>query len=182
MLLALVAKLNCVLIYSDEKKAFAQAELEETLYVELPEVQVKFDGAVGLLLTKCVWDSTGVSELEFSAGGSFVGTGIGKIGCRSIFVQIYDHDFHVYDMVMAEEPGVDYAVGVIEGFNKKFPMVNLGEVTKFMGCRIRRNRKPGTLVVDQILYIGELSERYGIGMTYELPSITKSGAGGACCR
>ncbi|CAN0606560.1 unnamed protein product, partial [Ectocarpus sp. 12 AP-2014] len=33
----------------DGKKAFTQADLEETIYVELPEGKAKFDGAVGLL-------------------------------------------------------------------------------------------------------------------------------------
>ncbi|CAM9733622.1 unnamed protein product, partial [Choristocarpus tenellus] len=61
---------------------------------------------------------------------------------------------HLDDMLMAEESGAGYAVRIIEGFNDKFPVVNLGEVTKLMGCRIRRNRKTGTLVVDQSLYIG----------------------------
>ncbi|CAM9479174.1 unnamed protein product, partial [Choristocarpus tenellus] len=79
---------------------------------------------------------------------------------------------HVDEMLMAEESGAAYAVHIIEGLNEKFPVVNLGEVTKFLGCRIRRNRKTGTLV-DQSLYIGELAERHGIGTTYELPSITK---------
>ncbi|CAM9784308.1 unnamed protein product, partial [Choristocarpus tenellus] len=65
-------------------------------------------------------------------------------------------------MLRAEESGVGYAVSVFEGLNKKFPVVSLGEVTKFMGCRIRRNRKTGTLVVNQSSYIGELTERHGI--------------------
>ncbi|CAM9869280.1 unnamed protein product [Choristocarpus tenellus] len=80
---------------------------------------------------------------------------------------------HVDDMLMIEKPGAGYAVVVIEGLDKKFPMVNLGEVTKFMGCRIRRNWKTGTLVVDQSLNIGESTERHGIGTTYELRSIIK---------
>ncbi|CAM9109352.1 unnamed protein product, partial [Choristocarpus tenellus] len=47
---------------------------------------------------------------------------------------------HVNDMLVAEEPGAGYAVRIIEGLNKRFPVVNLGEVTKFMGCIIMRNR------------------------------------------
>ncbi|CAN0064465.1 unnamed protein product, partial [Choristocarpus tenellus] len=76
-------------------------------------------------------------------------------------------------MLMAEESGPGYPVLIIEGLNEKFPVVNLGEVTKFMGCKDQEERKTGTLVVDQSLYIGELAERHGIGTTYELPSITK---------
>ncbi|CAM9968710.1 unnamed protein product [Choristocarpus tenellus] len=80
---------------------------------------------------------------------------------------------HVDDMLMAEESEAGYVVRIVEGLNKKFPVVNLGEVTKFMGCRIRRNRKTGTLVVDQSLYIRELADRHGIGTTCGLPSIPK---------
>ncbi|CAM9660286.1 unnamed protein product [Choristocarpus tenellus] len=180
MLLALKGKMNYVLINSDGKKAFTQADLEETMYVELPEGKAKFGGAVRFL-KKCLYGIVQASQnWNFLLVEALLELRLEQSEANPcLFRMIVDGEaviiiiVHVDDMMVAEEPVAGYAVCIIEGFNEKFPVVNLGEVTKFMGCRIRRNRKTGTLVVDQSLYIGELVERHGTGTNYELPSITK---------
>ncbi|CAN0059644.1 unnamed protein product [Choristocarpus tenellus] len=177
---SLDCEMNFVLIHSDGKKAFTQADLEETIYVELPEGKAKFDGAVkllkktlyGIVQASRNWNFLSVEvllelDLEQSEADPCLFRMI--VDGETVMIMIV----HVDDMLMAEKSGAAYAVRIIEGLNEKFPVVNLSEVTKFMGCRIKRNRKTGALVVDESLYIGELVERHGIGTTYELPSITK---------
>ncbi|CAM9924071.1 unnamed protein product, partial [Choristocarpus tenellus] len=143
--------MNYVLIHNDGKKAFTQTDLEEAIHVELPEGKAKFDGAVGLLKTSLYGIVQASRNWNFLLVEALLELGLEQSEVDPcLFRMIVDGEtvmimiVHVDDMLMAAESGTGYAVRIIEGLNEKFPMVNLGEVTKFMGCRIRRNSKTGT--------------------------------------
>ncbi|CAM9779915.1 unnamed protein product, partial [Choristocarpus tenellus] len=59
---------------------------------------------------------------------------------------------HVDDMLMASK-GSKHALSIVQGLNKKFPVEHLGEKGQFMGCRINRDWRLGTVSIDQQVYV-----------------------------
>ncbi|CAM9552015.1 unnamed protein product, partial [Choristocarpus tenellus] len=76
---------------------------------------------------------------------------------------------HVDDMLMTSK-GSKHALSIVQGLNKKFPMEYLGEKGQFMGCRINRDCRLGTVSIDQV-YVENLAAKYGITTGYDLPAV-----------
>ncbi|CAM9973130.1 unnamed protein product [Choristocarpus tenellus] len=133
MILALTARLGWDLSMADAVRAFTNADLEEVLYVELPEgVVAEFDGAVGKL-QKSLY---GIVQASRNWNALLVVSllELGLEQCKAdlcLFRWMLDGDpvlimlIHVDDMLMASN-GSKHALDIVQGLKKKFPVEYLG--------------------------------------------------------
>ncbi|CAM9960347.1 unnamed protein product [Choristocarpus tenellus] len=178
MILALTARLGWDLNMADAVRAFTNADLEEDLYVELPEgVVAEFDGAVGKLQISLY----GIVQASRNWNALLV-TSLLELGLEQyeadlcVFRWILDGELvlimliHVDDMLMASK-GFKHALSIVQGLNKKFPVEYLREKGQFMGCHINRDCRLGTVSIDQQVYVKNLAAKCGIRTGCDLPAV-----------
>ncbi|CAM9322208.1 unnamed protein product [Choristocarpus tenellus] len=133
MILALTARLGWDLNMADAVRAFTNADLEEDLYVELPEeVVAEFDREVGKVQKSLYGIVQASCNLNALLVASLLELGLEQ--CEAdlcLFRWVLDGELvlimlnHVDDMLMASK-GSKHALDVVQGLNKKFPVENLG--------------------------------------------------------
>ncbi|CAN0044214.1 unnamed protein product, partial [Choristocarpus tenellus] len=179
MILALTARLGWDLNMADVVRAFTNANLEEDLYVEPSEgVVTEFNVAVGKLQKSLYGIDQASCNWNVLLVASFLELGLEQ--CEAdlcLFRWVLDGELvlimliHVNDMLMASK-GSKYAMDVVQGLNKKFPVKYLGEKGQFMGCRINRDCGHGTVSIDQQMYVESLAAKCGITSGCNLPAAT----------
>ncbi|CAM9136819.1 unnamed protein product [Choristocarpus tenellus] len=55
-----------------------------------------------------------------------------------------------------------HALDIVQGLHKRFPVEYLGEKGQFMGCRVNKGCRPGTVSIDQQVCVENLAAKYGI--------------------
>ena len=170
--LSLAAKWNHELEQMDVPSAFLFAELEEEVYMELPEgfregkehlVCRLVKSLYGLKQAPRNWyllfSSFLCAEMQFRATVSdpclfFKRSRTGRLILMFVFVDDAQVSYHIDDQ---EEWGHSKQL-LVNRFNIK----DMGESKWILGMKISRNRSARTITLDQELYVGKALERYGL--------------------
>jgi transposase InsO family protein len=185
VILAFATHHNYNIIASDVDAAYLQADLKEEIYIRSPDGFtgeakgriLKLNKALyGLKQSGNAWHHTLINALRKLNYKSHEGTDAclfhkkSKTG-RPIIINIYVDDlltmYHDLDKLEAEADKKSLA--------SMFKMKDLGEVKQFLGMRFTRDRKKGTLSIDQAEYTKEILKRFGFSECREAPSPACSG-------
>ena len=173
-LLALVCENDWELEGMDVKSAFLHSELEETVFMEIPD---------GLHTDIALSNKSSLERIVCRLTKSIYGlkqsprTWYGKINMFFIDYgfQRSEHDHNVYihsifklvlllyvdDLVIASPSAQDVS-WVQDLLHDEFEMTDLGPLTSFLGIEIRRSRPGRTLHLSQSRYIATILERHGM--------------------
>ena len=168
--LSLVAKWDHELVQLDVPSAFLHADLEEDVYMELPEgyeqpgmVCKLHKSLYGLKQSPRNWDKLAhaflTGDMGFKATVSdpslyFRRSRSGRLMMIYRFVDDMQGSHHAED---AEEFKEHLAL-----LQRRFDIKSLGKATWMLGMRITRDRKARTITLDQELYVTKALERYGL--------------------
>lgn len=169
--LSIAAACDYELDQMDVPVAFQQAELEEEVYMELPEGYRQGKEHLVCKLKKALYGlkqgprnwwlliSKFLSEMGFKATVSdpclfFKRCKSGRLLLLFLFVDDMQVGYHAEDKaewcLMKEQ--------LVKRFNTK----DMGASTWILGMRITRNRKARTITLDQELYVTKALQRYGM--------------------
>jgi hypothetical protein len=169
--LSLTAKWDHELHQMDVPTAFLWADVEEDVYMELPEgyrdgkeefVCHLKKSLYGLKQAPRNWYllvSKYIKSLGFKATVSdpclfFRRSRTGRLILLFLFVDDFQISFHRDDTAEWN----DLKAQLVKRFNTK----DIGESTWILGMRIRRDRKLRTITLDQELYVTKALEKYGL--------------------
>jgi hypothetical protein len=169
--LSLAAKWDHELEQLDVPTAFLNADVEEEVYMELPEGYR--DGKEGMVcrLRKALYGlkqaprnwyllvSKFIASLGFKASASdpclfHLRSRTGRLMLLFLFVDDFQVSFHRSDA--AEWSALK--AQLVQRFNTK----DMGESKWILGMRIQRDRKLRTITLDQELYVTKALEKYGL--------------------
>ena len=171
-LLALVSENDWELEGMDVKTAFLNSELEETVYIDIPEgLESPSPCQPGdrPLVCKLIKSIYGLKQSPRAWYGKINRFFIDHGFLRS------EHDHNVYihtifklilliyvdDLVIAA-PTLQDVDWIRSLLNEEFEMTDLGPLTVFLGMEIRRNRRLRNLHLSQTRYINAILERFGM--------------------
>ncbi len=169
-MLSIAARMNMELRQLDVPQAFTQAELDETVYMDMPE-GFRQPGMVcklkmslyGLKQAPRNWyllcSSFIEEELGFTACASdpclfFKQSKSGQLMLLFLFVDDMQFGFNAADESEYEEM---HAL-----LKKRFNITSLGESRFMLGMRITRDRVKRTIQLDQELYITKALKKFGL--------------------
>jgi len=172
--LSLAAKLDHELEQLDVPTAFLRANLDEAVYMQLPEGFRHGDGKEGKVcrLNKALyglkqaprqWSLTLNNFLRQELGLMptvsdpcllFKRSRTGRLILFFEFVDDFQGSFHAEDRAEWEE--------IKSSLHKRFETKDLGESKWILGMRITRDRKARIIVLDQELYITKALEKFGL--------------------
>ena len=165
MLLAMAAAKDGKLRHFDAEQAFLKADIDEEIYIEIPEEFQEFPGAVGRLnkaiyglvqAGRC-WDNKFCDDM----------TAIGFEQTKAdpcVFRKVVDGEAEMVVVVHVDDilaHAKDQAI--IDRFaaelGQEFKLKDMGDAGYYMGCHITRNRKARELKFDQHLYVDSMVKR-----------------------
>jgi hypothetical protein len=176
MLLGIASKNNLVLGQLDVKTAFLNGILKEEIYMELPKgYPTKPVGVVcklikslyGLKQSPMEWNSA-LDQYLLSIG--FKPTAADPcLYVRNIKEELVLLAVYVDDIVVAASTKA-LEIAVKKELMSKFEMTDLGELNWYLGMKVTRNPKSGTINLDQSQYIQKVLEKFS--MTEAKPANT----------
>ena len=171
-LLALVCENDWELAGMDVKTAFLHSELEETVYMEIPEglhTEIQTQGPGARIVCRLVKSIYGLKQSPRAW--------YGKI--NSFFLQhgfqrseqdhsVYIHKFfklilllYVDDLVITSLSPEDVTwIQIL--LQEEFEMTDLGSLTSFLGMEIKRNQQTRLLHLTQQRYLNAILSRHGM--------------------
>jgi hypothetical protein len=169
MLMSIATQRQMHIHQMDVRTAFLYGELEEDIYMELPEGYGKeFKEGKALKLRKSLyglkqsprcWNSK-VHEFMEQQGFKRLATDSAvytkEKGKTQVILGVYVDDL----LIIGED--LQEVQRVKEQLKGKFRMVDFGECSKVLGIRITRNRAEGILRIDQEEYIKGILVRFGM--------------------
>lgn len=178
VLLCLVASLDLELNQLDVPSAFVRAELEEDVYMEMPEGYEQAGWVCKLL--KSLYGLKQSPRNWYLLCSAFIKDVMGFTACVSDPCLFYKKSrtgkiillfLFVDDMqgAYSKQDAQEWAEAK-QQLKDKFDITDLGESTWMLGMKIARNRAARTLKLDQALYVSKVLEKYN--MTECKPSRT----------
>ena len=143
----------------DAEEAFLNADIDEEIYIEIPEEFQEFPGALGRL-NKVIYGLVQAGRCwnnKFCDDMMAIGFEQAKAD-TCVFRKVFDCDaemvvvVHVDDILAhaKDQATMDrFAVDL----GQKFKSKDMGDAGYYMGCHITRNRKARELKLDQHLYV-----------------------------
>ena len=176
MLLAIAAAKDGELRHFNAEQAFLKADIDEEIYIEIPEEFQEFPGAVGRL-NKAIY---GLVQAWRYWNNKFCDdmTAIGFEQAKAdtcVFRKIVDGEAEMV-VVVHEDDILAYAKdqATMDRFaaelGQKFRLKDMGDAGYYMGCHITRNRKARELNFDQHLYVGSMVRRFDVKKTTKIPA------------
>ncbi|CAN0435295.1 unnamed protein product, partial [Ascophyllum nodosum] len=176
MLLAMAAAKDGELRHFDAEQAFLKADIDEEIYIEIPEKFQEFPGAVGRL-NKAIY---GLVQAGRCWNNKFCDdmTAIGFEQAKAelcVFRKVVDGEakmvvvVHVDDILARAKDQVTMDRFVAE-LGQKFKLKDTGDAGYYMGCHITRNRKARELKFDQHLYVESMVKRFDVKNTTKIPA------------
>lgn len=170
VLLFLAATMDLELNQLDVPSAFVRADLEEEVYMEMPEgFQQK---NLVCLLKKSLYGLKQAPRNWYILCSKFIKTEMGFSACVSdpcLFYKRSRKGNVIILFLFVDDMQGAYRKEDEEEWNElkkqlfdRFEVKDLGESTWMLGMKISRDRKARTLKLDQSLYISTLLERYGL--------------------
>src|SRR5205807_9116357 len=174
LLLALSCESNWDIQGMDVKTAFLNSELEETVYMEIPEGLLiptakesrEYGRPTACRLLKSIY---GLKQSPRAWYGRiynfFIANGFRRSEFdHSLFIN-YERQvillLYVDDLVLAA-PSQDQIGWIRRRLHAEFEMTDLGELRTFLGLEIKRNRTLRTLHLSQSKYIEKILEAHGM--------------------
>ncbi|CAB1112668.1 unnamed protein product [Ectocarpus sp. CCAP 1310/34] len=174
MLAALACELNLDLCHFDIEQAFVRSELEEDVYMRLPQGCGALSGMI-VKLGKSLYGLRQASrQWHAMLNRCLVALGFEQCmayacvfrliegGCVVLILVV-----HVYDI---------FAVGERErcdtfdaDLDKSVPVKNLGELRWYSGCLYERSKETGRLTISQQTFMDELAAEYGVAGGKSVP-------------
>ena len=167
LILSIAAQQDMHVHQMDVKTAFLNGELQEEIYMEMPEgLERKGQEGKALRLRKSLYglkqsprcwnqkmDSFMRSQkfVRLNTDSAVYTRGEGR---SQVILGLY-----VDDMLILG-PDLEEVRKVKGELSLAFQMVDFGEASKVLGIRIRRNRKEGSLTIDQEEYVQGILERF----------------------
>lgn len=176
--LSLAARHDMELRQLDVPQAFIQAELEEDVYMEMPQ-GFEVDGMVChlkkslyglkqsprnwyLLISAFITDKLGFRATASDPCLFWKRSRTGQQMLLFLFVDDMQVAFHREDEPEWEEAHMQ--------LKQRFNITNLGESKFMLGMRITRDRQERTIQLDQELYITKALEKFGLDQCKTAPS------------
>ena len=181
LILSIATERDMAVHQMDVKTAFLNGELEEEIYMEIPQgLEGASDGQVlrlrrslyGLKQSPRCWNKRINDFLEeqgfmrLRTDSAVYTRGEGK---NQVILGVY-----VDDLVILGED-IQQVLGVKGVLSSEFQMVDFGEVSKVLGIRIMRNAERGTLSMDQAEYVGQIIANFDMAEAKELSTPLSSG-------
>ena len=176
MLLAMTAAKDGELRHFVAKQAFLKAEIDEEIYIEIPEEFQEFPGAVGrmnkaiyaLVQAGRCWNNKFCDDM----------TAIGFEQAKAdpfVFRKVVDGEaemvvvVHVDDILAHDKDQVTMDRLAAE-LRQKLKLKDMGDAGYYMGCHITRNRKARELKLDQHLYMESMVKRFVVKKATKIPA------------
>ncbi|CAB1116207.1 unnamed protein product [Ectocarpus sp. CCAP 1310/34] len=167
MLAALACELNLDLCHFDVEQAFVRSELEEDVYMRLPQGCGALSGMI-VKLGKSLYGLRQASrQWHAMLKRCLVALGFEQCmadacvfrliedGCVVLILVVHVDDiFAVGERERCDKFGAD--------LNKSVPVKNLGELRWYSGCFYERNKETGRLTISQQTFTDELAAEYGV--------------------
>jgi len=176
MLLGIASKNNLVLGQLDVKTAFLNGILKEEIYMELPKgYPTKPVGVVcklikslyGFKQSPMKWNSS-LDQYLLSIGFKLTAADpclyFRTIKKKFVLLAVYVDDI----VVAASTKAIENAVK--KELKSKFEITDLGELNWYLGMKVTRNPKTGTIYLDRSQYIQKVLEKFS--MTEAKPAHT----------
>ena len=176
MLLAMAAAKDGELRHFDAEQAFLKADIDEEIYIEIPEEFQEFPGAVGrlnkvihgLVQAGRYWNNKfcdDMTAIRFEQGKAD----------PCVFRKVVDGEaemvvvVHVDDILAHTKDKATMGRFAAE-LGQKFKLKDMGDAGYYMGCHITRNRKACELKFDQHLYVESMVKRFDVKKTTKIPA------------
>ena len=172
---SIACELDLDLCHFDAQQAFVQSELEEEVYMRLPEACGSMTGKVvrlnrslyGLKQASRAWHGHLVSRLkhlgfEQCAADACV---FRLIECGSVVIFAVVHVDDIFAVGRKER-----CDRFCEDLNRLVPINNLGELSWYAGCNFSRDRVKGTLTISQKAFAEKLVEKFGVTRSSRVPA------------
>ena len=165
-----------VLRFRRAEQAFLEADIDEKIYIEIPEEFQEFPGAVrrlnkaiyGLVHAGRCWNNKFCDDM----------TAIGFEQAKAepcVFRKVVDGEaemvvvVHVDDILARAKDQVTMDRFAVE-LGQKFKLKDMGDAAYYMGCHITRNRKARELKFDQHLYVESMVKRFDVKNATKIPA------------
>ena len=167
---------NEELRHFNAEEAFLKADIDEEIYIEIPEEFQEFPGAVGRL-NKAIY---GLVQAGRCWNNKFCDdmTAIGFEQAKAdpcVFRKVVDGEadmvvvVHVDDILAHAKDRATIDRFAAE-LGHKFKLKDMGDAGYYMGCHITRNRKARELKFDQHLYVESMVKRFDVKKTTKIPA------------
>ena len=176
MLLAMAAAKDGELRHFDADKAFLKADIDEEIYIEIPEEFHEFPGAVGRL-NKAIYGHVQAGKCwnnKFCDDMTAIGFEQPKAD-QCVFRKVVDGEaemvvvVHVDDIFShAKDQGTMHRFAAELG--QKFKLKDMGDAGYYRGCHITRNRKARELKFYQHLYVKSMVKRFDVKKATKIPT------------
>ena len=176
MLLAMAAAKDGELRHFDAEQVFLKADIDEEIYIEIPEEFQEFLGAVGRL-NKAIYGLVQAGRCwnnKFCDDMTAIGFEQTKEdpcafrnvvhGKAEMVVAVYVDDILAHAKDQATMDRFTAELG------QKFKLKDMGDAGYYMGCHITRNRKARELKLDQYLYVESMVKRFDVNKATKIPA------------
>ena len=167
-LLAMAAAKDGELRHFDVEQAFLKADIDEEIYIEIPEEFQEFPGAVGRL-NKAIYGLVQAGRCwnnKFCDDMASIGFGQAKAD-PCVFRKVADGEaemvvvVHVDDILAHAKDQATMDRFAAE-LGRKFKLKDMGDAGYQMSCDITRNLKARELKFDQHLYVESMVRRFDV--------------------
>ena len=150
----------------DAEQAFLKADIDEEIYIEIPEEFQEFPGAVGRL-NKAIYGLIQAGRCwnnKLCDGMAAIGFEQAKAD-PCMFRKVVDGEaemvvvVHVDDILTHAKDQATMDRFAAE-LGQKFKLKDMGDTGYYMGCHITRNRKARELKLDQRLNVESMVKRF----------------------
>ena len=176
MLLAMAAAKDGELRHFDAEKAFLKADIDEEIYIEIPEEFQEFPGAVGRL-NKAIYGLVQAGRCwNNKLCDDMTAVGFKQAKAEPcVFRKVVDGEaemvvvVHVDEILARAKDQVTMDRFAAE-LGQKFKLKDMGDAGYYMGCHITGNRKARELKFDQHLYVEAMVKRFDVKNTTKIPA------------
>ena len=152
----------------DAEQAFLKANIDEEIYIEIPEEIQKFPRAVGRL-NKAIYglvqagrcwnnkvcdDMTTIGFEQAKANPCVFRKVVDGEAEMVVVVHVDDILAHAKDQATMDRFAAE--------LRQKFKLKNMGDTGYYMGCHITRNRKARELKLDQHLHVESMAKKFDV--------------------
>ena len=160
----------------DVDHAFLKADIDEYIYIEIPEEFQEFPGAVGrmnkaiygLVQAGRYWNSklcddmTAIGFEQAKADPCVFRKVVEGEAEMVVVVHVDDILAHAKDQATMDRFAAE--------LGEKFKLKDMGDAGYYMGCHITRNRKTRELKLDQHLYVESMVKRFDVKKATKIPT------------
>ena len=160
----------------DAEQALLKADIDEEIYIEIPEEFQEFPGAVGRL-NKAIYGLVQAGRCwnnKFCDDMTAIGFEQEKADpCVSRKVVNGEAEMVVVvhvDGILAHAKDQETMDRFAAELEQKFKLKDMGDSGYYMGCHITRNRKALELKLDQHLYVESMVKRFDVKKATKIPA------------